>query len=65
MYEYAYDGIWYVYDELAHCWYYMLISFTYEYVFVYIVKVWWYVHINAMLCEVGGLSWFLWGYLIE
>ena len=40
MYEYAYNGTWYVYDELSHCWYYMLISFTHEYVLVYIVKVW-------------------------
>ena len=64
MYEYAYDGILYVYDELAN-WYYMLISFTYEYVLVYIVKVWLYTLLNAMLCPVGGWSWFLWGYLIE
>ena len=65
MYEYAYDCIWYAYDEIAHFLYYMLISFTYEYVLVYIVKVWWYVLLNVMLCEVGGWSWFFLGYLIE
>ena len=59
MYEYVYNGTWYVYDELAHYWYYMLIGITYEYMLVYVVKVWWYVLLNAMLCEVGGWSWFL------
>ena len=39
MYEYAYNGTLYAYDELAHCLYYMFIGVTYEYVLVYIVKV--------------------------
>ena len=38
MYEYAYNGTWYVYGELAHCGYYMLNGVIYEYVLVYIVK---------------------------
>ena len=65
MYEYAYDCIWYAYDEIAHFLYYMLISFTYEYVLVYVFKVRIYVFWNAMLFEVVFSSWFLLGYLIE
>ena len=49
MYERIYDGIWYVYDEFALFWYYMMISFSYEYVFVYIVKVRLDVIFNATL----------------
>ena len=59
MYGYTYNDMWYVYDELAHYWYYMLIGITYEYMLVYVVKVWWYVLLNAMLCDVGGSSWLL------
>ena len=32
----------------------MLINFTYEYVLVYIVKVWWYVILSVNLYEVDG-----------
>ena len=63
MYEYVYDEIWYVYEILAHCWYYMLVSPTYGYMLVYIVKVWWYVLLNAMIREKDvshDSSWVTW-----
>ena len=65
MYVNAYNAIWYLYDELAHCLYYMLIGVTYEYALVYIVKEKWYVPLNVMICEVGCESWLLLGYLIK
>ena len=65
MYEYAYSGTWYVYDEPAHWLYYMLIGVKDEYVLVYIDNVWVYVLLNVMSCEVGALSWFLLSYLSE
>ena len=58
MYEYAYNGTWNVYGDVSHCWKYMWIVVTYEYVLVYIVKVWCYVILNVILCEVGYRSWF-------